>query len=398
MLRPRFEELPSLIPFTAGAVTQAYPGTGLPRDLPYLGLFLKLRLRNVVAGQTVAGNYFPEWPASLIRRIRVQGTKAAGGGSVTLANIRGEEANVLYGLFNQFIPIGGSVASGAPSGTPINSFPAKISGNALVALPNGLGATANGTFDGYAFYYVPLAPPRSLLRDNLFGLQDFSIYSQVDLLLDFGTNPGTIASGFTGDTFTLTDYGVGAGSPQVQIHRHVALPGKGAPISKFHYIYSSKKISIQSVVGSTFADQKITDLNAGNMVRFVMLRQYNQNASVDGLIDQSAGNSLARMGDNINIGTYRLRVKVNGAEKFRGYWPDLQEKNRYDYQQDTLMPPGYAIVDWSTLGPMSDIFDARGFGAGAVRWEMYGDALSLSASGGGDQMDVLQSEQVPVEV
>lgn len=381
MLRPRFEELPSTIPFTAGAVTQPYPGTGLPRDLPYRGLLLKLRFRMVVASQTVAGNYFPEFPNTLIRRIRVQGTKAGGGGSVTLVNIRGEESYQLFKLFSEYIPIGASLAG-----------PPGVGGTTS---PIGLAATANGTFDGYAFFYVPLAPPRSLLRDNLYGLQDFSIYSQVDLLLDFGTNPGSIASGFTGDTFTFTDFGTAAGSPQVLIHRECALPGKGAPINKFHYIYSSKKIAIQAVIGATFADQKITDLNAGNMLRFLMMRQYAENASVDGLIDQSAGVSLARIADNSNIGTFRTRVKVNGAEKARAFWLDLQERNRADYQQTILMPQGYALWDWSNLGPMSDIFDARGFGVGAVRWELFGDGLNLVAA---DKMDVLQCEQVPVEV
>ena len=381
MLRPRFEELPSTIAFTAGAVTQPYPGTGLPRDLPYIGLLLKLRLRAVAASQTVAGNYFPEWPNTLIRRIRVQGTKAGGGGSVTLVNIRGEEAYQLFKFFQQYIPVGASLAG--------------LPGSGGSTLPIGLAATANGTFDGYAYFYVPLSPPRSLLRDNLYGLQDFSIYSQVDLLLDFGTNPGAIASGFTGTTWTLTDFGLASGSPTVQVHRECALPGKGAPINKFHYIYSSKKIAIQSVIGATFADQKITDLNAGNMLRFLQMRQYSENAGVDGLIDQSAGVSLARIGDNSNIGTYRVRVKVNGAEKARAFWPDLQERNRKDYSQTILMPQGYALFDWSNLGPMSDIFDARGFGVGAVRWELYGDGLNLVAA---DKMDVLQCEQVPVEV
>jgi hypothetical protein len=381
MLRPRFEELPSTIPFVAGAVTQAYPGTGLPRDLPYIGLLLKLPLRMVVASQTVAGNYFPEFPATLIRRIRVQGTKAGGGGSVTLVNIRGEEAHVLARFFLQYIPIGVSLAG--------------LPGVGGTTFPLGLAATANGTFDGYAYFYVPLSPPRSLLRDNLYGLQDFSIYSQVDLLLDFGTNPGAVASGFTGDTFTFTQFGQASGAPLIQIHRECALPGKGAPINKYHYIYSSKKIAIQAVIGSTFADQKITDLNAGNMVRFIQLRQYAENAGVDGLIDQTAGVSLARIGDNSNIGTYRLRVKVNGAEKARGFWPDLQERNRYTYGMRELMPQGYALFDWSNLGPMSDIFDARGFGVGAVRWELFGDGLNLVAA---DKMDVLQCEQVPVEV
>jgi hypothetical protein len=394
MLRPRFEELPSTIPFVPGGVTQPYPGTGLPRDLPYMGLILKLRYRNVVSA--FAGQYFPEWPISLIRRIRVQGTKAGGGGSVTLVNIRGEEAAVLFRLFNQYIP----------ADQPFNNVqPANAANTLQLITPAGVGGTnaplamstvANGTFDGYAYYFVPFSPPRSLLRDALYGLQDFSIYSQVDLLLDFAPTVSP-TSGISNSTAvnTITDFGLGAGAAQVQIHRIVALPGKGAPINKFHYIYSSKKIAIQAVIGATFADQKITDLNAGNQVRFIMLRQYAENANVDGLIDGPAGVSSARIADNSNIGTFRVRVKVNGNEKFRAFWPDLQEKNRADYQQDALMPQGYAVIDWSVLGPMSDIFDVRGYGAGAVRWELFGDGLNLVAA---DKMDVLQCEQVPVEV
>jgi hypothetical protein len=108
-----------------------------------------------------------------------------------------------------------------------------------------------------------------------------------------------------------------------------------------------------------------------------------------------AGVSQARIADNSNIGTFRVRVKVNGAEKARAFWGDLQERNRADFNQTALMPQGYAVFDWSNLGPMSDIFDARGFGVGAVRWELFGDGLNLAAS---DKMDVLQCEQVPVEV
>lgn len=396
MLRPRLEELPSTIAYTSGATTQPYPGTGLPRDLPYIGLILKLRFRDVVTN--FAGTYFPEFPATLIRRIRVQGTKAGGGGSVTLVNIRGEEAATLYRLFNQFLPVGLPYNTTGPAIQANQLAITPPPGSGGTALPLSLATVANGTFDGYAYYFVPFAPPRALLRDQLFGLQDFSIYSQVDLLIDFGV-AGAGAAGVISSstaTNTMTDFGLGSGSPQVQIHRIVALPGKGAPINKFHYIYSSKKIAIQSVIGATFADQKITDLNAGNQVRFIMLRQYSENTGTDGLIDLSGTTSLARVGDNSNIGTYRLRVKVNGSEKFRAFWPDLQEKNRSDYGQfNALMPQGYAIIDWSVLGPMTDIFDVRGYGAAAVRWELFGDGLSLASN---DKMDILQCEQVPVEV
>lgn len=392
MLRPRLEELPSTILYTAGATTQAYPGTGLPRDLPYIGLLLKLNGRDVVTN--FAGAWNSEWPSTLIRRIRVQGTKAGGGGSVTLVNIRGEEAAVLFRLFSQYMPAGIPYnlvgPMNATNALQINQPP----GSGGTASPNALATVANGTFDFTTYYFVPLGPPRTLLRDLMFGLQDLSIYSQVDLLLDFAANP----AGFNTSTATntVTAFASASGSPTVTISRVVALPGKGAPINKFHYLYSSKKIAIGSAIGATFADQKITDLNAGNQVRFLMLRQYQEATSTDGLIDQSGAASLARIGDNSNVGTYRVRVKVNGNEKFRMQWPELQEKNRADYQQFALMPQGYAIIDWSVLGPMSDVFDVRGYGAGAVRWELFGDALSLVSAT--DKMDVLQCEQVPVEV
>jgi hypothetical protein len=391
MLRPRFEELPSTIAYVSGAQTQAYPGTGLPRDLPYIGLWLRLDFRNVVTA--FAGTYFPEYPATLLRRIRVQGTKAGGGGSVTLVNIRGEEAAVLARLFSQYVlaGMGYNLLGPVNQANVLSINPAPGSGG--TALPFPLATVANGTFDGVVYYYVPLAPPRSLLRDHLFGLQDLSVYSQVDLLLDFGDSTKVISSSTAVNT--LTAFGSGSGSPTVRVSRVCALPGKGAPINKFHYIYSSKKINIFSAIAATFADQKVTDLNAGNQMRFLMLRQYSENASVDGLIDVTGTASFARIADNSNAGTYRVRVKVNGNEKFRAFWPDLQEKNRADYQQFPLMPQGYGVVDWSVLGPMSDIFDVRGYGAGAVRWELFADGLSLVST---DRMDVLQCEQVPVEV
>jgi hypothetical protein len=125
----------------------------------------------------------------------------------------------------------------------------------------------------------------------------------------------------------------------------------------------------------------------------MMVRQYAENASVEGLIDQAGSVSLARIGDNSNIGTYRLRMKLNGAEKFRMFWPDLQERNRYFYDQySTLMPQGYGVLEFSQRGfPLAESFDTRGYGAAGMRLELFGDALTLAAA---DRMDLLTQEQI----
>jgi hypothetical protein len=377
MLRERREELTNTIGFVASS--QQTLKDGVPRDLPLTRLLLALEGRLVTAAQTVAGNYFPESPATLVRNITLTGTKVTGGGSITLVNVRGEEAHRMTRFFDTYIPVGVDVAALPGSGG--STFPA------------GLAATANGTFDFRVYYLVPIAPRYMVIKDEVQGVLDPSIFSQLNLLVTFGSAPGNLASGFTGTTFTLSAFGSGSGSPAVRVMRFSPL-AQGLPINRYHYTRLSKQVNMNSLAAAA-NDTKITDLNAGNRVTRIQFRQYAETSGQPGQIDQSAGSSLARIGDNSNPGIFRVRLKLNGSEKFRTFWPDLQEHNRAQYDFTTLFPQGYAVADFSDRASADSAFDTRGFGAAAVRWEVFGDWTGLGAQ---DRLDIMQEEQLPVEV
>lgn len=385
MLRERREELTNVI----NAVPNS-PQTlkdGVPRDLPLTRLHLAFEGRVVLASQTVAGNFFAEAIANLIQNVQLKGTKVTGGGSVTIINCRGAELHRYMRFLETYIPIG--VDLSAVPGSGGTTFPAPLA------------ATANGTFDFRAFFEIPIAPRFAMIKDEIEGILDPSIFSQLDVVVTFG-NTGTtalasnmtnLASGFTGTTAQFSAFGSASGTPVVRVMRFSPL-AQGLPINKYHYTKLSKQVNINAIA-ATANDTKITDLNSGNKMVRVMLRQYSQTAGVPGQIDQAAGVSLARVGDNSNPGLFRVRIKLNGSEKFRSFWPDLQEHNRVQYDFTTLFPQGYAVADFADRANMASIFDARGFGAAAVRFELFGDWLSLTAN---DFIDVFQEEQIPVEV
>lgn len=377
MLRERREELTNTISFVASS--QQTLKDGVPRDLPLTRLLCAFEGRLVTASQTGAGNYFPESPATLIRNFTLTGTKVTGGGSITLLNVRGEEAHRMTRWFDTYIPVGVDVAA--------------LPGSGGSAFPAGLAATANGTFDFRVYYLLPIAPRYMVIKDEVQGVLDPSIFSQLNLLVTFGAAPANLASGFTATTFTLSAFGSGSGSPTVRVMRFSPL-AQGLPINRYHYTRLSKQVNMNSIAAAA-NDTKITDLNAGNRVTRIQLRQYAETSGQPGQIDQSAGASLARIGDNSNAGLFRVRLKLNGSEKFRAFWPDLQEHNRAQYDLTTLMPQGYALADFCDRASADSAFDTRGFGAAAVRWELFGDWTGLGAQ---DRLDVMQEEQVPVEV
>jgi hypothetical protein len=345
-----------------------------------------------VASQTVAGTFFPEAPQSLIRRIRVRGTKVSGGGSITLVDIRGEEAAALCRAYDQYSPVGTN-ASGIAQG-----YIADAPGSGDVAFPAFPAATANNSYDFRCHYVVPFAPPMALAKDEVEGILDPSIFSQLDLIVTFGDSTYLI-NGQTA-TVTLSAFGSASGSPQVVVSRFSPL-AEGLPIMRYHYTVLSKYIQTGLVLGATASNTKIADINVGNRIRSIMLRQYSEQAGQVGLAAFSGSgagaSALTRIGDNSNIGIYRWYVKLNGATKFQMRNPDLRELDRRIYNQgSSLFPQGYSLIEWGDRGFVNDtIFDTRGFGATATRFELHGDWLNLAAT---DRLDMLQIEQVPVEV
>ncbi|MGH8743636.1 MAG: hypothetical protein ACREUY_05080, partial [Burkholderiales bacterium] len=114
-----------------------------------------------------------------------------------------------------------------------------------------------------------------------------------------------------------------------------------------------------------------------------------------GVVDQLTNVSLARLGDESNVGIYRWYLKLNGAAKWQSRNVDMQEHNRQVFGFFANQQRGYTMLDFADRGFMEDIFDARGFGAAAVRFELHGDWLGITAA---DRLDILQIEQIPVEI
>lgn len=370
MIRERKEELTSTIAFSANA--EATYLNGVPRDLPLTRMLIVVEGRFNVASQTAAGTILPEAPVSLVANLQVKGTKVTGGGSVTLVNASGEELYELTHLYEQYDAVG---IRRRATDVPGTVFPAAGA------------ATAVGSFDFRFALIVPIAPRFATQEDEIEGILDPSIFSQLDLVIKWRDTPA-IFTGGTAVVSSLTAYGSAAGVPTARITRFSPLAA-GLPINKYHYTLTSRQINMGALPAAG-SDTKIQDIQSGNKIRTMLLRQYTEVAGIPKLM------AAARVGDNSAAGIFRWRVKLNGAEKVRVNNKDLQEMNAQQANMRSTSPdPGYSMIDWADRGFLEDIFDTRGFGASATRFELVGDWTGLGAT---DRLDILQIEQIPVEV
>lgn len=363
-IREQRQEIATPIAFSAG---NAVPLTnGIPRNLPLTRIMAVLEGRLTVSGQTVAGAYFPEAPATLIRKFTIQGTKATGGGSDTLINIRGEEAHRLTQFYESYIPVG--VGLTALPGSGGTAFPTPLTQ-----------ASANGSFDFRVFYELPLSYRFASIQDEVASVTDPSIYSQPDLTIQFGAGANNLLDSTFAGTTALSAFGSASGTPSVRLYRYNPLASK-LPIGRMRVFHSSRRIAL-SGIGAAFNDTKITDIQPGRFIRALMFRQYNENASVTGQMDATGAapaTSGALIGDNSNAGIFRWRIKLNGYEIGRMTNVDLQEDSRQQFDFGTLMPQGYALYDFAGRGFVSGTaLDTRGYAAAGTRLELNGDATGL---------------------
>lgn len=374
-IREQRQEIATSMTFSAG---NTIPLTnGIPRNLPLTRIMAVLEGRLTISAQTVAGAFFQEAPATLIRKFQISGTKATGGGSDTLINIRGEEAHRLTQFYESYTPVGVGLAAQPGSGG--------------TAFPAPLAATANGSYDFRVYYELPLSYRFASIQDEVASVMDPSIYSQPDLSVTFGSGQANLVNSTFAGTTALSAFGSATGTPSVRFYRYNPLAAR-LPIGRMRVFHSSRRIPVGANVGSTFADQKITDIQPGRFIRAMMFRQYGENATVSGQMDTtgSPGTTLARFGDNSNIGIYRWRVKQNGYEIGRMFNPDLQEDSRQQFNFADAMPNGYTLWDFASRGFVSaTALDTRGYAAAGARLELNGDALSLTAT---DVLDLLQIE------
>lgn len=374
-IREQRQEIATSMAFSAG---NTVPLTnGIPRNLPLTRLMAVLEGRLTISAQTVAGAFFQEAPATLIRRFQISGTKATGGGSDTLINIRGEEAHRLTMFYESYTPIGVQLA--AQPGVGGTAFPAPLA------------ATANGSFDFRCFYELPLSYRFASIQDEVASITDPSIYSQPDLSISFGNGANNLVNSTFAGTTALSAFGSATGTPAVRIFRYNPLASR-LPVGRMRVFHSSRRLTVGASVGANFTDTKLADIQPGRFIRSIMLRQYNENAAVTGQMDTtgSPGTTGALFGDNSNPGIFRWRIKLNGYEIARMVNPDLQEDSRQQFDFGGAMPNGYTLYDFASRGFVSGTaLDTRGYAAAGTRLELNGDALNLAANA---VLDLLQIE------
>lgn len=367
-IREQRQEIATTMAFSSGNTVPLL--NGLPRNLPLTRIMAVLEGRLTITGQTTSGAFFPEAPATLIRRFQISGTKATGGGSDTLINIRGEEAHRLTQFYESYIPAGVSLP--ALPGAGGTAFPTPLTQ-----------ASANGSFDFRCYYELPLSYRFASIQDEVASVTDPSIYSQPDLSISFGTGQANLLDSTFAGTTALSAFGSATGTPIVRFYRYNPLASK-LPIGRMRVFHSSRRLTVGVTPGATFADTKITDIQPGRFIRALMFRQYNENAAVTGQMDATGAApaaSGALIGDNSNPGIYRWRLKLNGYEIARMVQADLQEDSRQQFDFDALMPQGYSLLDFASRGFVSGTgLDTRGYAAVGTRLELNGDALSLAAN------------------
>lgn len=376
-IREQRQEIATSIAFSAG---NAIPLTnGIPRNLPLTRIMAVLEGRLQITVNTTPGAFFPEAPSTLVRRFQISGTKATGGGSDTLINIRGEEAHRLTMFYESYTPVG--VLLPALPGAGGTVFPTPLTQ-----------ASAVGSFDFRVFYELPLSYRFASIQDEVSSIMDPSIYSQPDLTVQFGTGQANLLDSTFVGTTVLSAFGSATGSPTIRLYRYNPLAAK-LPIGRMRVFHSSRRLAVGANVGATFADTKITDIQPGRFIRAMMLRQFNENAAVTGQMDATGAApaaSGALIGDNSNPGIFRWRVKLNGYEIGRMVNCDLQEDSRQQFDFGILMPQGYALWDFASRGFVSGTaLDTRGYAAAGTRLELNGDALNLAANA---VLDVCQIE------
>lgn len=396
----RKDELSTTIAFSASNVSPLT--NGVPRDQELTKLLVMLEGQMALSSVTASPTLHAEAPASFIRRFELRGTKVGGAGAVTLINARGEELHALTRFYQGAIPLGPGIAD-FPGGPGNVAFPSPLS-------PIG----AAQRFDFRTAYILPIAYPFAGAIDEAATILPTSLFSQLDLFISWAAGSNAMALGGTA-TFTFNSFGATSttGNPVARITRFMPLALSGGfkdVIGKYHVLYNSQQKNL-SAVGTSFTDTRIADLNVGNRLRAIHLRQYIEDSNVTGLIGQTAALgtgarvtdntgrfSAGAVGDNSNAGVYRWRLKVNGAEKWRFFNTDLREWNRYTYgEYSTLHPQGYATLEFAPRRfPVAEAFNLIGYGPTGSRFELFGDATGLDASN--HRIDILQVEQVPVAV
>jgi hypothetical protein len=327
------------IDYQGGALK--YLPNGLPKDFPFVGLQCRMFGRAVISGGTTSGTPWPEGPLSLIRRIRVYGTKS--GGSVEIINLGAVElAEIVHQLHSTKYNIA-TISSGAAA-----------------------------TYDFFQSFFIPLHviglldayQPLSLLPAWWFD----------DLQVEIQWRDGTLTSDggliSAGDrAIALTAYGSGSGVPTCSFVGIQALNIDHATHNPALF-----KMYKKTLVTEATESGRREPLNRGGFYR--------------GLVYRTFSDTAERPLSNAILNNAKLVISGNSKED----WPflELQDKNKADKHLEAVVT-GYAFLDFCPNGIPNTMLDTSAFTTNGVSLETE---LNLSGASN-NRTDIIVMEVWP---
>ena len=229
--------------FDMATAAQDYENLTIPNDYAMEGLIIEARFRNVVAVASTAAPNFGS-PFTFLERIAVEG-QLQGKGSRTVFSLSGRQCA-------QYGRLVGAI------GTPVDPD------NFIV------GAGAAATYDIQAYYYVPfnalgaspMARMLTLLPGNRF-VQPLTLRIRRGGLESLAEDAG-------GSTQTFTAYGVGTGSPRIEVHRVLVKEGMGkAARTRFLCTHTSQG---PFTTTANLTNGRIGELSTGRLIGRIFLQ------------------------------------------------------------------------------------------------------------------------------
>jgi len=183
---------------------------------------------------------------------------------------------------------------------------------------------------------------------------DASRYNQITFEVDWGAVTDMIAGG----TYT----GVSFGTTTLDVYGEEILTPVARQATYLVSKYTQKVVAISSVAQTGYLIQ----LPVGEVIRGILLSQYT-------LAPKIPIATLVIAGANIVI---RITGPAGSYRKIETTWAELQQRNRAKYQ--FTMPTGYAFIDLSESGDISQALRADGASVTAV--ELLVDVASVASA------------------
>lgn len=344
-------------------------------SLPIRGIRLSLRGRAVVgtAGFTTPA---PEGFLNAISNIVFQGTNARQQGNVTLWNCDLATMFMIESMFGYRGAAYYSINSGA--GETIVPSPS----TPLAAAYNPVSAT--GTYDFRIVLDIPVHPHGS----NALGREPMIIpqylvrneewKDSLQILFQFGTQAGAGAVGFLGQsaattTITFSGYGVGTGSPTLDVY--------SLPVRSGLALKDGVLPGVISRVAQSITSALLTSAGT-NVVIFNMQKQPTPRVYIKQGIQNTAQTSVPAFSALSDTNIFTLGILLGANRNVRNkvdIWPNNKLRFSDDYARDPIQ--GYLIFDFMNNGNPDSAFPAQNVGDGAT-YQLVADVTGVANGAG----------------